>query len=251
MGHSSLLCSCSYGTVRFMSDREVQPRVVILMPSYRAGKRVVDTYNRIPKDAVSEVIIVDDASPDDTFEYAKTLPAKVFRNEKNKGYGGNMKFLLQKGLETDGDIFIELHADGQYDPAVIPQAVAALRASDGMLLGSRVMTSKNALNNGMPFIKYIMNRILTMIANMALGSNLTEFHSGFRVYTRPFLEKVDVMKNSNDHLFSFETIVQALRNGFTVREIPVVCTYEPGVTQMNLKKGIKYTIEMLTALTRL
>lgn len=233
-----------------MDPQSNKLRVIVLMPSYKAGKRVVDTYNRIPQDAVDEVIIVDDASPDDTFEYAKTLPTKVFRNDTNKGYGGNMKICLQKGLEANGDIFIELHADGQYDPAIIPQALAALQPTDGMLLGSRVMTSENALKNGMPFVKYVMNRLLTMIANAVLGSNLTEFHSGFRVYTRPFLEKVSILNNSNDHLFSFETIVQALRAGFTVREIPVICTYEEGVTQMNLRKGIKYTVEMLGTLVR-
>jgi glycosyltransferase involved in cell wall biosynthesis len=233
-----------------MDQPSKKPRVIVLMPSYKAGKRVVETYNRIPQDAVAEVIIVDDASPDDTFEYARTLPTQTFRNEKNLGYGGNMKNLLQKGLDAGGDIFIELHADGQYDPAIIPQAVAALQPTDGMLLGSRVMTSENALKNGMPFIKYIMNRVLTMAANAVLKSNLTEFHSGFRVYTRPFLEKVNFQENSNDHLFSFETIVQALRAGFTVREIPVVCTYEPGVTQMNLRKGVKYTVEMLGTLLK-
>lgn len=233
-----------------MDQSSNKPRVIVLMPSYKAGKRVVETYNRIPQEAVDQVIIVDDASPDDTFEYAKTLPTQAFRNEKNLGYGGNMKNLLKKGMETDGDIFIELHADGQYDPAIIPQAVAALQSTDGMLLGSRVMTSENALKNGMPFIKYIMNRVLTMAANMVLGSNLTEFHSGFRVYTRPFLEKVNLQENSNDHLFSFETIVQALRLGFTVQEIPVICTYEPGVTQMSIRKGIKYTVEMLGTLVK-
>lgn len=233
-----------------MEQSSNKPRVIVLMPSYKAGKRVVETYNRIPQDAVNQVIIVDDASPDDTFEYAKTLPTQAIRNEKNLGYGGNMKNLLERGMAAGGDIFIELHADGQYDPSIIPQAIAALQPSDGMLLGSRVMTSENALKNGMPFIKYVMNKVLTMAANIVLKSNLTEFHSGFRVYTRPFLEKVDIQKNSNDHLFSFETIVQALRSGFTVREIPVVCTYEPGVTQMNLKKGIKYTIEMLGTLLK-
>lgn len=231
-----------------MEESSKKPRVIVLMPSYRAGKLVVETYNRIPQTEVHEVIIADDASPDDTFEHAKTLPIRVYRNEKNLGYGGNMKNLLQMGLGAGGDIFIELHADGQYDPADIPRAVAALQPTDGMLLGSRVMTSQNALKNGMPFVKYIMNRLLTMIANVVLRSNLTEFHSGFRVYTRQLLETIDFKSDSNDHLFSFETIVQALRAGFTVREIPVVCTYEEGVTQMSLKKGIKYTVEMLGTL---
>lgn len=228
-----------------MDQSSRKPKVIVLVPAYRAGKHVVETYNRIPKEAVDDIIIVDDASPDDTFEYAKTLPIKVFRNDTNKGYGGNMKVCLQKGLDAGGDIFIEMHADGQYDPMDIPRAVAALKPTDGMLIGTRVIASNKALHNGMPLVKYAMNKILTFIANVLLGSNLTEFHSGFRVYTRPFLEKVDFMRDSNDHLFSFETIVQALRSGFTVTEIPVVCTYYDGVTQMGLRKGIKYTLEML------
>lgn len=225
-------------------------KIAVLMPAYRAGRRIVDTFQKIPQGLVEEIIIVDDASPDDTFEHAKTLPVPVFRNEKNHGYGGNMKILLGKGLETDADVFIELHADGQYDPGVIPEVLRALRESDGMLLGSRLMQSGRAREAGMSLLKYVVNIILTWIANVTLGTHLTEFQSGFRVYTRPFLERVNFQANSNDHLFSFETILQALYHGFTVTEIPVVCTYEPGVRQMDLRAGVKYTVEMLWTLAR-
>jgi glycosyltransferase involved in cell wall biosynthesis len=227
-----------------------RPRVVVLMPAYRAGKHVVDTFQKIPRDIVDEVIIVDDASPDDTFALAQTLPARVYRNEHNLGYGGNMKICLQKGLDTKGEVFVELHADGQYDPKVIPQVLSALRASDGMLLGSRFLVSRHALHHGMPLLKYFMNKFLTAIANVALGTHLTEFQSGFRVYTRPFLERANFQANSNDHLFSFETILQALYGGFTVTEIPVVCTYGDDRTQMGIRKGVKYTVEMLWCLLR-
>ena len=135
-------------------------KVVVLMPAYRAGKRIVDTFQKIPRELVSEIIIVDDASPDDTFVHAQTLPARAMRNEKNRGYGGNMKFLLQKGLETDGDIFVELHADGQYDARVIPEVLRALRPTDGMLLGSRLLQRGKAREAGMSLLKYIVNIIL-------------------------------------------------------------------------------------------
>lgn len=226
------------------------PRVVILMPAYRAGQRVVDTFQKIPRELVTDIIIIDDASPDDTFKLAQTLPARAYRNEHNLGYGGNMKVCLQKGLATDGDIFIELHADGQYDPRVIPQVLQALKPSDGMLLGSRLLVPEQALKHGMPPLKYVINKLLTTIANVSLQTQLTEFQSGFRVYTRPFLERINVQANSNDHLFSFQTILQALFAGFTITEIPVVCTYDADVTQMNLRKGIKYALEMLWTLAR-
>lgn len=227
-----------------------KPHIVILMPAYHAGKRVINTFHRIPKEFSDNVIIVDDASKDDTFMHARTLPARAYRNERNRGYGGNMKVCLLKGLETPGDIFIELHADGQYDPSVIPDVLRALRPTDGMLLGSRLLQPGQALHHGMPFHKYVMNGVLTAIANWTLGTRLTEFHSGFRVYTRPYLERVNFLANSDDHLFSFETILQALYHGFTVTEIPVACTYEPGVQQMKIWKGMKYTVEMLWTLLR-
>ncbi len=228
----------------------VSPRVIVLMPAYCAGQRLIDTFNKIPRGLAHTVIIVDDASPDTTFALAQTLSADVYRNPRNLGYGGNMKVCLQKGLAAGGDIFIELHGDGQYDPRVIPDALRALRPTDGLLLGSRLMVPQQALKHGMSQLKYQVNKGLTAIANMSLGTQLTEFQSGFRVYTRPFLEKANFMAASDDHLFSFETILQALYHGFTVTEIPVICTYEGGVTQMRLRKGMKYCAEMLGALLR-
>lgn len=225
-------------------------KVVILMPAYRAGKRIISTFQKIPRELVSEIIIIDDASPDDTFAHAQTLPMPVMRNEKNRGYGGNMKLLLQKGLETDGDIFVELHADGQYDAAVLPEVLRVLKPTDGMLLGSRLMERGRAREAGMSLLKYVVNIFLTWIANVTLGTHLTEFQSGFRVYTRPFLERINFQANSDDHLFSFETILQAFYFGFTVTEIPVVCVYEPGVREMGIRAGIKYTREMLWTLAR-
>ncbi len=224
----------------------------MLMPAYRAGKRVVETFRKIPRELVEEVIIVDDKSPDnnETFELAKTLPARVYQNERNLGYGGNMKGMLRKALETDGDIFFELHADGQYNGGDLSKVLAALKPTDGMLLGSRLMEGGTAREAGMSLIKYVVNIILTWIANVSLGTRLTEFQTGFRVYTRPFLERVNFEANSNDHLFSFETILQAIYHGFTITEIAVVCEYPPGVTQMGLRKGIKYTAEMLWTLAR-
>lgn len=228
-----------------------RPRVIVLMPSYRAGQRVIDTFQKIPRSIVDKIIIIDDASPDDTFALAKDLPAHhVSQNQKNMGYGGNMKVLLQRGLATGGDIFVELHADGQYDPAIIPTAIAAMRRHDGLLLGSRLMKSGTALHHGMPKLKYVINIILTAIANIMLGMRLTEFQSGFRVYSREFLERANFTAASDDHLFSFETILQAVYHGFTVNEIPVVCTYDAGVTQMSFRKGLKYSTEMLYSLVR-
>lgn len=220
------------------------------MPAYKAGKRVIETFNAIPEGMVDEVIIVDDCSPDDTFVQAKTLPTTIYRNEKNLGYGGNMKKMLRLGLAAGGDIFIEVHADGQYDPAVIPDVLAALHPGDGMLLGSRLLEEGAALEHGMSYLKYAVNVALTGMANLALGTHLTEFQSGFRAYTRNFLEAAAFEDCSNDHLFSFETIEQAIYHGFSVGEIPVVCRYGDGRTEMGLLKGVKYCLEMTWALAR-
>lgn len=233
-----------------MAEMLKKPRVVVLMPAYKAGQRVVETFNKIPPGVADEVIIVDDCSPDNTYEHVRALPAMVLRNEKNLGYGGNMKQMLRLGLAAGGDIFVELHADGQYDPAVIPQVLAVLRPSDGMLLGSRLKERGQALQHGMSPLKYVVNVWLTSLANLVLGSQLTEFQSGFRVYTRPFLEVAAFEAASDDHLFSFETIEQALYHGFMVGEIPVVCRYGEGRTEMSLLKGAKYSIEMTWALVR-
>lgn len=225
-------------------------RVVVLMPAYRAGKHVEETFHRIPEAYRQSVIIIDDASPDDTFEHARRLPAQLFRNERNLGYGGNMKVCFEKALATDAEIFVELHADGQYDPSAIPSAVAAVAPGVGIVLGSRFLKEGDARAHGMPLAKYVMNRILTAIANALLGTRLTEFHSGFHVYTRAFLETVNTAANSNDHLFSFEILLQALFAKFEIREIPIICAYGEGVTQMRWRKGMKYTREMLWALFR-
>lgn len=220
------------------------------MPAYHAGSRICNTVQRIPAGIANTMIVVDDASRDDTFALACTLPVRAYRNERNLGYGGNMKVCLTKGLETDGDLFIELHADGQYDPAVIPEALRALKPTDGVVLGSRFIESRKALDSGMPLVKFIANRALSALANWALGTHLSEFHSGFRVYTRHFLEQANFRANSDDHLFSFETLLQALFNGFTISEVPVTCRYEPGVTHVKFKKSTKYSFEMLWAIVR-
>ena len=231
------------------SDRPL-PRVVILMPAYHAGERILHTVRRILPGIAQEIIVVDDASRDHTFALAQQLPVRAYKNNRNLGYGGNMKVCLARGLETDGDVFVEFHADGQYDPSAIPTAVAALRPTDGMVVGSRLLQRGNALRQGMPLHKYVMNHVLTAIANVVLKTHLTEFQSGFRVYTRAYLERVNWRANSNDHLFSLETILQAFYHGFTVSEVPVECTYDATVTQMGLRKGIQYTREMLWALFR-
>lgn len=227
------------------------PKAVILMPAYHAGKQVINTFQRIPEEYRKDVIIVDDASTDDTFALASMLPARTYRNENNLGYGGNMKVCFDKGLQTKGDLFVELHADGQYDPGAIPRAMQALAPTDGIVLGSRFLRPSDALKHGMPLVKFVVNPLLTAAANMLLGTRLTEFHSGFHVYTRTFLEQVNYRANSDDHLFSFEILLQAMHAGFTISEIPIACSYGEGVTQMKVnRKSAKYVVGMFGAIGR-
>ncbi len=220
------------------------------MPAYNASKTIQESYRKLPKNNIHEVILVDDASTDNTYAVAKKLPILVYRNAINLGYGGNLKVCLAKALERNADIVIEYHPDNQYDPKDLPLFIDKAIQGYDFALGSRFIHPKEALTNKMPLVKFIANRAMSFIDEFILGIELSEFHSGFRMYTRRMLESIPYKQNSDDYLFSFEVIVQAVFCGLTIAEVPISCKYHPYMHTANLKRSTIYALGTFTTLTQ-
>ncbi len=228
--------------LKLQTKSKKQPKVIIVMPAYNAVKTISNSYKKIPKDIIDEIILVDDASTDKTYEEARKLPISVFRNKQNLGYGGNLKVCLTKALERNADIVIEYHPDDQYDPKDIKEFIQKAKDGFDFALGSRFVRPKEALENKMPPIKFVANRTMSFIDQLVLGIEMTEFHSGFRMYTKKLLEKVPYRQNSDNYLFSFEIIVQAVYWGLRVAEVPISCHYHPAMHTANLKNSTIYAL---------
>ncbi|MBA4135589.1 MAG: glycosyl transferase family 2, partial [Flavobacterium sp.] len=186
-----------------------QKKIIVVLPAYNAGKTLSDTYNEIPFDIVDDVILVDDNSSDNTQDIAKELGINhIILHEKNLGYGGNQKSCYNKALEIGGDIIIMLHPDYQYTPKLI-HSMSYLIANEvyPVVIGSRIL-GKGALKGGMPLYKYVSNRFLTLFQNILMNQKLSEYHTGYRAYSRAVLEQIDFNKNSNDFIFDNQFIAQ-------------------------------------------
>lgn len=221
-------------------------KIVIVLPAYNAAKTLEQTYREIPFDIVDEVILVDDASRDDTIEIATALGIKhVIRHEKNKGYGGNQKTCYAKALELGADVVIMLHPDYQYTPKLIP-AMASIIAQGlyPVVLGSRIL-GKGALKGGMPLYKYIANRILTLIQNMLIGEKLSEYHTGYRAFSKEVLELLRLDENSDDFVFDNQMLSQIIYAGFSIGEITCPTKYFPEASSINLYRSSVYGIGVL------
>ena len=202
------------------------PTTIAVMPAYNAERTVEKTLCDIPKGSVDQIILVDDASTDNTVEVAKRLGITVLYHSQNQGYGANQKTCYDAALETGAEIIIMIHPDYQYDPRVIPYASGFIATGIcDVILGSRIRTRQETLACGMPLYKYIANRCLTIIENIILGQNLGDFHSGFRVYHRKVLEKIPYDHNSNDFVFDTEFLAQAVYFGFRIGDIPIPTRY--------------------------
>lgn len=224
-------------------------KIVLYMPAYKAAGTLKSVYHKIPKDVIDEMFLVDDGPEDGTQAVCRELGIPYTKNESNLGYGGNVKKCLQKALAQGADIIIELHPDDQYDPAVIPAAIAKIREGNDFVLGSRFINAGDALKNGMPFWKYFINRLSSLPARLVLGYPLSDFHTGFRVYHRRFLENSAFQNNHHDYLFSFEIIAQACFGKFRIGEVPVICKYYENVTQINFKRSMVYGRDVLKTLS--
>lgn len=230
---------------------EKKHKVIVVMPAYNAAATVEKTVRDIPPGSVDEVILNDDNSTDNTVQVAHDLGITVLQHEENKGYGANQKSLYDCALEKGADIVVMVHPDYQYDPRVIPAAVNFL--SNGIcdvIMGSRIRTRAETLECGMPIYKYISNRFLTTVENMAMGQNLGDFHSGFRAYTRQVLETVDYHKNSDDFVFDTEFLAQSVHHGFRLGDIPIPTRYFDEASSINFQRSLKYGLQTLAVMAK-
>jgi glycosyltransferase involved in cell wall biosynthesis len=233
------------------NDSSTGSKVIVVMPAYNAEQTLEKTYRDIPEGAVDEVLLIDDASRDRTSQIAERLGITVIKHERNLGYGGNQKTCYDNALKRGADVIVMVHPDYQYDPKVIPFAVGFIRTGIcDIIIGSRIRTRRETLEGGMPVYKYVSNRILTIIENLALGQNLGDFHSGFRVYRRDVLEKIDYRINSDDFIFDTELLAQAVVFGFRIGDIPIPTRYSPESSSINFRRSLKYGIQTLIVMTK-
>ena len=221
-------------------------KIVVCLPAYNAAKTLAMTCEDIPMDIVDDLVLVDDASTDETAELARKLGIRhVLQHEQNKGYGGNQKTCYAKALSLEADIIIMLHPDYQYDPKLIP-SMANLLANGvfPVVLGSRIL-GKGAIGNGMPVYKYFFNRVLTFMQNVLLNQKLSEYHTGYRGYTREVLEAVNLSANSNDFVFDNQLLAQIIYKDFAVGEISCPAKYFPEASSINLSRSITYGLGVL------
>jgi glycosyltransferase involved in cell wall biosynthesis len=215
------------------------------MPAYHAGKTLEKTYNALPHNVVDSVLVVDDNSSDNTVEIAKKLGVHVIKHDTNKGYGANQKTCYNAALENGADIIVMVHPDYQYEPKLVT-AMAAMIESEvyDVVFGSRILGGK-AKQSGMPAWKYIANRLLTAFENIMLGAKLSEYHTGYRAYSRNYLEKKYWQNNSDDFVFDNQFIAQAIVYGYPVGEISVPTKYFPEASSINLSRSITYGFGVL------
>ena len=220
-------------------------KVVVVMPAYNAAKTLKQTYDEVDKAIVDEIILVDDASRDETAKLAKKLKIQTLVHPKNRGYGGNQKTCYAAALKRKADIVIMLHPDYQYDPKLIP--AMAYMLSSGLydaVLGSRILGGQ-ALKGGMPFYKYISNRFLTFAQNVLMGAKLSEYHTGYRAFTRQVLEAIPMEKNSDDFIFDNQMLSQVHYLGFRIAEVTCPAKYFADASSINFVRSTKYGLGCL------
>jgi len=226
------------------------PKIIVVLPAYNAAKTLEQTYQDIPKDKISRIILVDDVSQDQTVEVARSLGLSVLIHIQNRGYGGNQKTCYLEALKAGADVVVMLHPDHQYDSKLVPELVAPIiEGRADMVMGSRILNGR-ALQGGMPWWKYVANRLLTEAENLAFGIRLTDCHSGFRAYGRKLLTTVPFLLNSNDFVFDSEMIAQAAYRGFHIREIPVQARYFPNASSVNFRVSTIYGFKTLWVMLR-
>ena len=227
-----------------------RPRRVIVLPAYRAAKTLVEVVGDIPQGHADRILLVDDASADATVSVATALRLDVIRHQRNLGYGGNQKTCYRQALEMGADVVVMLHPDGQYDPAIIPGLCGMIESGEAdIVLGSRWLGLDPA-KAGMPWWKRLGNRFLTASENRVLGLRLSEYHTGYRAYSRRFLEAIPFLENSNDFVFDTQVLIQAATFGFKIGEVPAIGRYHADASSVSFRTSTVYGLKTLAALAR-
>lgn len=222
-------------------------KVVVVLPAYNAALTLAKTFAEIPFPLVDEVVLVDDASNDNTLEIAKQLGIEhVIKHDQNKGYGGNQKSCYKKALDLGGDIIVMLHPDYQYTPKLI-ESMAFLIANEvyPVVLGSRIL-GKGALKGGMPIYKYIANRFLTLFQNVLMNQKLSEYHTGYRAFSKEIFAKINIDVNSDDFIFDNQMLAQVCYAGFEIAEITCPTKYFEEASSINFKRSSVYGLGVLS-----
>ena len=217
-----------------------EKKVCVVMPAYNAEKTLKKTYDEIPKDIVDDIILTDDASQDKTVKLARDLNIKTFVHTENKGYGGNQKTCYQAALESGADIVIMLHPDYQYNPKlIIPMAYMIAEEVFDTVIASRILGNK-AMMGGMPLYKYISNRVLTLAENLIIQQKLSEYHTGYRAFSRKVLETIPLLENSDDFVFDNQMLCQILYFDFVVGEVSCPALYFPDASSISFSRSMTY-----------
>jgi glycosyltransferase involved in cell wall biosynthesis len=228
----------------------MEPKIVIVLPAYNAAKTLDRTLAEIPPEYQKHIILVDDASNDNTAGIAKACGLIVFEHPTNRGYGANQKTCYCESLKLQADIVVMLHPDHQYDATMIPHLTRPLLNNEAdAVFGSRMLGGR-PLEGGMPYWKYFANVILTAMANIIFRRYLTEIHSGFRAYTRKYLETVRLDENSDDFIFDAEIIAQGMANNLTFQEVPIVTRYFPEASSINFGRSVVYGFGIIGVLVK-
>jgi glycosyltransferase involved in cell wall biosynthesis len=220
-------------------------KIVVVLPAYNASKTLEKTYSEIPFEFVDVVVLVDDASRDDTAEVARRLGIHTIVHENNKGYGGNQKTCYRTALSLGADIVVMLHPDYQYTPRLITAVSAMIAFGEfDAVLASRIL-GIGALKGGMPLYKYVANRILTLVENMLLGHKLSEYHTGYRAFSREVLERLPLDENSDDFVFDNQMLAQIVWADFRIGEVSCPTKYFPEASSINFRRSVKYGFGVL------
>ena len=220
-------------------------KICVVMPAYNAEKTLKKTYDEVPKDIVDDVILTDDASQDETVKLSRELDIKTFMHKENRGYGGNQKTCYQAALKSGADIVIMLHPDYQYSPKLItPMAFMIAEGIFDAVIASRILGNK-AMMGGMPLYKYISNRVLTLAENLIIQQKLSEYHSGYRAFSRKVLETIPLLENSNDFVFDNQMLCQTLYFGFDVGEVSCPALYFPDASSISFSRSVTYGIGVM------
>jgi glycosyltransferase involved in cell wall biosynthesis len=225
-------------------------KIVVVMPAYNAARTLERTVQEIPMDLVDEIVVTDDASADDTVEEARRLGLRTLVHPRNRGYGGNQKTCYQEALALGADVVVMLHPDYQYTPKLIPSMVGLLTYGPyDVVLGSRILGG-GALRGGMPRYKYLANRFLTATQNLLSNAKLSEYHTGYRAFTRRVLEKLPLLENSDDFVFDNQMLAQILWTDTMIAEVSCPTSYHAEASSINFARSLKYGFSCLWTATQ-